>query len=129
MLSLGVEGAYRPKTRETRAAYEALLGQIGGVFGDQPQARPIRFQAFMCPPVWERLERAPMSACNLLQDILRGAADEVLAVLKDDRKTDPERKREVEQLLGPIASEQFALLVARALPPVVLHLFPKSAAA
>ena len=83
MLSLGSEGLYRPKTRETRAAYEALLCQISAQFGDQPA------------------------------DILRGAADEVLSVLKDDRKTDPERKRDVERLLGPIASEQFATLVAR----------------
>ena len=54
-------GSYRPKTRETRAAYEALLGMIQGQFGDQPQ------------------------------DVLRGAAEEVLEVLKDDHSNDPER--------------------------------------
>lgn len=47
------------------------------------------------------------------QDILRGAADEVLAVLKDDKKMDPERKREIEKLLGGISSEHFATLVVR----------------
>ncbi len=34
-------------------------------------------------------------------------------MLKDDRKTDPERKRAIEMLLGSIASEQFATLVVR----------------
>lgn len=50
---------------------------------------------------------------SAFQDILRGAADEVLAVLKDDKKTDPERKREIEKLLGGISSEHFATLVVR----------------
>jgi pre-mRNA-splicing helicase BRR2 len=50
---MGAELLYRPKTRETRAAYEALLAQIGAHFGDAPA------------------------------DVLRGAVDEVLAALKD----------------------------------------------
>lgn len=75
-------GSYRPKTRETRAAYEALLGMIGGAFGDQPA------------------------------DVLRGAADEVLAVLKNDRSNDPSRKKEVEKLMGPLGDETFARFVA-----------------
>ena len=58
VLTADADGSYRPKTRETRAAYEALLGMIQGQFGDQPQ------------------------------DVLRGAAEEVLEVLKDDHKTD-----------------------------------------
>lgn len=37
----------------------------------------------------------------------------MLAVLKDDKKTDPERKREIEKLLGGISSEHFATLVVR----------------
>lgn len=48
-------GFYRPKTRPTREAYEALLSVIQRQFGDQPE------------------------------DVLMGAADEVLAVLKNDK--------------------------------------------
>ena len=44
------------------------------------------------------------------RDVLCGAADEVLAVLKNDRMKDKERKREVEGLLGELADERFALL-------------------
>ena len=55
VLELDSEGVYQPKTRETRAAYETLLSIIRGQFGDQPA------------------------------DVLRGAADEVMAVLKNDR--------------------------------------------
>ena len=47
VLTADADGSYRPKTRETRSAYEALLGMIQGSFGDQPQ------------------------------DVLRGAAEEV----------------------------------------------------
>jgi pre-mRNA-splicing helicase BRR2 len=50
-------GLYRPRTKETRAAYEALLNTIHATFGDQPA------------------------------DVLRGAADEVLAVLKNQHMT------------------------------------------
>ena len=42
--------------------------------------------------------------------MLCGAADEVLAVLKNDRMKDKDRKREVEGLLGELADERFALL-------------------
>jgi len=45
------------------------------------------------------------------RDILCGAADEVLIVLKNDRLRDKERKKEIEGLLGPVAEERFALLV------------------
>ena len=45
------------------------------------------------------------------RDVLCGAADEVLTVLKNDRMKDKERKRETEGLLGPLADERFALLV------------------
>ena len=45
-------------------------------------------------------------------DILLGAADEVLRVLKNDRLKDKERKKETEDLLGStLADERFALLV------------------
>ncbi|KAF8063039.1 BRR2A [Scenedesmus sp. PABB004] len=82
VLDLDTGGAYRPRTRETRAAYEALLNTIHATFGDQPA------------------------------DVLRGAADEVLAVLKNQHATDPERQRECEALLGSLPNERFAELVA-----------------
>jgi pre-mRNA-splicing helicase BRR2 len=78
---MGTELLYRPKTRETRAAFEALLSQVAAHFGDMPA------------------------------DVLRGAADEVLAVLKDDRSTDPERKRGVEAIMPGLSNEKFASLV------------------
>mmetsp|Transcript_3106 Transcript_3106/g.7162 ORF Transcript_3106/g.7162 Transcript_3106/m.7162 type:complete len:2217 (+) Transcript_3106:149-6799(+) len=82
VMTADADGSYRPKTRETRAAYEALLGMIQGQFGDQPQ------------------------------DVLRGAAEEVLAVLKDGHSNDPDRKVGVEKLMGPTSSEKFAQFVA-----------------
>ncbi len=46
------------------------------------------------------------------RDILCGAADEVLVVLKNDRMKEKERKRDVEGLLGEsLAEERYALLV------------------
>ncbi|XP_011502445.1 PREDICTED: putative U5 small nuclear ribonucleoprotein 200 kDa helicase [Ceratosolen solmsi marchali] len=72
---------YRPKTQETRQTYEILLSFIQEAIGDQPR------------------------------DILCGAADEVLSVLKNDKLKEKEKKRETEQLLGSLAEERFALLV------------------
>ena len=74
--------AYRPRSRETREAYEDMLSIISAQLGDQPH------------------------------DILRGAADEVLACLKNDSMTDPERKREVEKLINSIAPETFGKMVS-----------------
>ena len=37
VLDLDTAGFYRPKTKETREAYEALLAVIHGQFGEQPQ--------------------------------------------------------------------------------------------
>ena len=45
------------------------------------------------------------------RDVLCGAADEVLAVLKNDRMKEKEKKKDVEALLGPTPDERFALLV------------------
>jgi pre-mRNA-splicing helicase BRR2 len=42
---------------------------------------------------------------------LCGAADEVLAVLKNDRLKDRDRRRDAEVLLGGLADERYALLV------------------
>uniref|UniRef100_A0A8D9A7K7 U5 small nuclear ribonucleoprotein 200 kDa helicase n=2 Tax=Cacopsylla melanoneura TaxID=428564 RepID=A0A8D9A7K7_9HEMI len=85
LLSEGVDEMvgiiYRPKTQETRQTYEVLLSFIQEALGDQPR------------------------------DILCGAADEVLTVLKNDRMKEKEKKKETEGLLGSLAEERFALLV------------------
>nr|DBA32090.1 TPA: hypothetical protein GDO54_007839 [Pyxicephalus adspersus] len=72
---------YKPKTKETRETYEVLLSFIQAALGDQPR------------------------------DILCGAADEVLAVLKNDRLRDKERRREIEQLLGQTDDTRYHVLV------------------
>ena len=72
---------YRPKSQETKQTYEVILSFIQAALGDQPR------------------------------DILCGAADEVLAVLKNDKLKDHERKKETEELLGSLAEERFAVLV------------------
>ena len=95
---------YRPKTKETKAAYEQLLRGIRAALGDLPG------------------------------DILRGAADEVIAVLKNDRLkgrlpvpcaaptvprppltrsrcADSERKVEIETLVNKLPDERFAEFV------------------
>ena len=82
VLDLGDDlDTYRPRSKETRGAYEELLSLISQQLGDQPN------------------------------DILRGAADEVLACLKNDSLTDPERKREVEKLINSVSPEAFAKYV------------------
>lgn len=86
LLSEGIEDMvgilYRPKTTETKQTYEVLLSFIQEALGDQPR------------------------------DILCGAADEVLAVLKNERiRDDRERRRETEALLGGLAQERYAVLV------------------
>ncbi|CAO1443370.1 unnamed protein product [Diamesa tonsa] len=85
LLSEGIDEmvgiVYRPKTQETRQTYEVLLSFIQEALGDQPR------------------------------DILCGAADEILAVLKNDKLKDRDRKREIDGLLGSVAEERFALLV------------------
>lgn len=82
VLEIDTAGFYRPKTKETREAYEALLSVIGSHFSDTPQ------------------------------DVLRGAADEVLATLKNDHMKDPDRHKEINSLLGTLPNEKFAQLVA-----------------
>ncbi|XP_033632749.1 U5 small nuclear ribonucleoprotein 200 kDa helicase-like [Asterias rubens] len=85
LLSQGIEDMvgiyYRPKTQETRNTYEALLSFIQAAIGDQPR------------------------------DILCGAADEVLATLKNEHSKNKDKKKELEMLLGSLAEERFALLV------------------
>lgn len=72
---------YRPKTQETRQTYQVLLSFIQEALGDQPR------------------------------DILSGAADEVLSTLKNEKLRDKERRKDVQNLLGPLADERYALLV------------------
>jgi len=68
-------GGYKPKTRETRLAYQYLLNFVQTYIGDQAQ------------------------------DIIRGAADEVLAILKNDKTRAPDKKKEIEELLGASMTE------------------------
>ncbi|CAF1258343.1 unnamed protein product, partial [Didymodactylos carnosus] len=73
---------YRPKTQETKQTYEFLLGFIQEALGDQAR------------------------------NVLCGAADEVLIILKNDKLRDKERKHEIETLLSSkIPDQRFALLV------------------
>ena len=55
VLDVETFGFYRPKTRQTRDAYEALLSMLQRFFGDQPE------------------------------DVIFGAAEEVLTILRTDR--------------------------------------------
>lgn len=72
---------YRPRHSESKRAYEEILSLIQGNIGDQPQ------------------------------DILRGAADEVLAILKDEKMTDPRRLVEIEKMIRKVGPEKFNKLV------------------
>ncbi|GAB6023297.1 hypothetical protein CHUAL_008104 [Chamberlinius hualienensis] len=85
LLSEGIDDmmgiVYKPKTQETRQTYEVLLTFIQEALGDQPR------------------------------DVLCGAADEILSVLKNDKLKDKEKKKETELLLGGLTDERFALLV------------------
>merc|ERR1711870_24356 len=69
---------YRPRTQTTKNIYEQLLNRLQVPLGDQ----------------------AP--------DVLRGAADEVLAAIKTDGVLDSERKKDVEEVLGSVSDEFFA---------------------
>ncbi|KAG5352316.1 hypothetical protein C0989_002851 [Termitomyces sp. Mn162] len=80
-----VEGLrYRPRTAETREVYEMILGSVHGALGDQAQ------------------------------DIVRSAADTVLETLKNEAMKDFDKKKEVEEILGPVTAEMFAQLVSLA---------------
>uniref|UniRef100_A0A0G4G6Z2 Uncharacterized protein n=1 Tax=Chromera velia CCMP2878 TaxID=1169474 RepID=A0A0G4G6Z2_9ALVE len=71
---------YNPTTRQTRQVYEQMLNGIQKLMGDQPH------------------------------DVLRGAADELLASLKAENLRDSERKRYCEEVLGQMSEEDFAAL-------------------
>ena len=72
---------YKPKTQDTKQIYETLLSFIQAALGDQPR------------------------------DVLCGAVDEVLVVLKNEKMREKDKRKEVEGLLGNMADERFALLV------------------
>ncbi|KAH6769435.1 U5 small nuclear ribonucleoprotein helicase [Perilla frutescens var. frutescens] len=82
VLTSSDEGVYQPKTKETRAAYEAMLSVIQQQLGGQPL------------------------------NIVSGAADEILAVLKNETFKNPDKKKEIEKLLNPIPSSTFDQLVS-----------------
>ncbi|XP_026190378.1 U5 small nuclear ribonucleoprotein 200 kDa helicase [Cyclospora cayetanensis] len=71
---------YRPTTRATNQVYEQLLVVLQQQLGDQPD------------------------------EVLRGAADEVLQVLKEDGIREGDRKRSIEGVLGPITQDRFTKL-------------------
>lgn len=77
-----VEGLiYRPRTAETRQVYELILSSVHTALGDQAQ------------------------------DIVRSAADTVLETLKNESMKDFDKKKEIEEVVGPITNEQFSQLV------------------
>ncbi|CAL1708451.1 unnamed protein product [Somion occarium] len=77
-----VEGlTYRPRTAETREVYELILSTVHQALGDQAQ------------------------------DIVRSAADAVLESLKNENLKDFDKKKEVEEILGPISNETFSQLL------------------
>lgn len=77
-----VEGlTYRPRTAETREVYELILSNVHQTLGDQAQ------------------------------DIVRSAADTVLESLKNENMKDFDKKKEVEDILGPITNDTFSQLV------------------
>lgn len=71
---------YRPTTRATHQVYEQLLVVLQQQLGDQPD------------------------------EVLRGAADEVLQVLKEDGVREGDRKRNIEAVLGPLSQDRFSKL-------------------
>jgi pre-mRNA-splicing helicase BRR2 len=72
---------YKPRTRESRIAYEEILSFVSIHIGDQPQ------------------------------DILRGAAEEILAICKDENMRDGDRQREVSKILPQLPSERYNKLL------------------
>ncbi|KIY72493.1 putative RNA helicase [Cylindrobasidium torrendii FP15055 ss-10] len=78
-----VEGlTYRPRTAETREVYVLILSAVHTALGDQAQ------------------------------DIVRSAADTVLETLKSPEMKDFDKKKEIEEVLGPVSGESFSQLVA-----------------
>lgn len=69
---------YRPKTKETRQVYELILIFVQEYLGDQPE------------------------------DVIKGASEEVITILKNDRLKAPEKKKEIEKILGSLTESKFS---------------------
>lgn len=82
VLTVTEDGVYQPKTKETRAAYEAMLSVIQQQLGGQHPT------------------------------IVSAAADEILAILKNDTFKNLDKKKEIDKLLNPIPSQVFDQLVS-----------------
>lgn len=77
-----VEGLmYRPRTAETREVYELILAMTHTSLGDQAN------------------------------DVVRSAADTLLETLKNEELKDFDKKKEIEEILGPISNEIFSQFV------------------
>ncbi|KCV68921.1 hypothetical protein H696_04341 [Fonticula alba] len=77
-------GAYVPRTTQTREAFEHMLTFVQQFLDGMPQ------------------------------DIVRGATDEILSILKDDKLRDHDRKTQVEALLGTgatLSTDRFSQLL------------------
>lgn len=88
-------GEYKPRTQETKNAFEVVLSFVQEALGDQAS---LTFD-FIDP-------------YSLFQarDILIGSAEEVLKVLKSEKTRETDKRRDVEALLDPMRDERFAFL-------------------
>jgi pre-mRNA-splicing helicase BRR2 len=73
--------SYRPKSRETGEAYEEMLREMQLLLGDQPQ------------------------------DVLKGAVDEVLSILKDDLLKDHAKQKELLKIASGFNADKFYKVV------------------
>lgn len=87
-------GSYKPRTQETKQTYEVILAFIQEALGDQVSTTCFLFPQCL---LTRTLIMTSMSISREFQprDILCGAADEVLAVLKSDKVREKEKKKEV----------------------------------
>ncbi|CAO1613320.1 unnamed protein product [Jaminaea pallidilutea] len=72
---------YVPRTAETREVYELILNIIHSALGDQSA------------------------------DVVRSASDAALEILKDSELKDFDKKKEIEDLVGPLSGESFGQLL------------------
>lgn len=108
---------YKPKTKETRETYEVLLSFIQAALGDQVRAWDRPGPGGTAPRRKGAQHRAPPHIQRVVllvpqpRDILCGAADEVLAVLKNEKLRDKERRKEIDLLLGQTDDTRYHVLV------------------
>merc|ERR1712217_1015410 len=69
---------YRPSTKETSMAYEELLGIITLILDGQPN------------------------------DVIHGAADEIISIIKNESIKNNDKQNKIEALLGKVTKETFA---------------------